>query len=77
MRYTAPPLWKLMPPMTTSAINMEKWLVYDFGTYEATKTHIRDYGLSGTVYVSGTLFAGFDLGKTDYLRKAIGKRKQI
>lgn len=49
--------------------------VYDFGTYEATKN---TYGIM--VYqeqfmsVAHTL-AGFDLGKTDYLRKAIGKKK--
>uniref|UniRef100_UPI00356A876E helix-hairpin-helix domain-containing protein n=1 Tax=Bacteroides fragilis TaxID=817 RepID=UPI00356A876E len=49
--------------------------VYDYGTYEATKN---TYGIM--VYqeqfmsVAHTL-AGFDLGKTDYLRKAIGKKK--
>lgn len=49
--------------------------VYDYGTYEETKN---TYGIM--VYqeqfmsVAHTL-AGFDLGKTDYLRKAIGKKK--
>ncbi len=49
--------------------------VYDFGCYEATKN---TYGIM--VYqeqfmsVAHTL-GGFDLGKTDYLRKAIGKKK--
>jgi DNA polymerase-3 subunit alpha len=49
--------------------------VYDFGTFEATKN---TFGIM--VYqeqfmsVAHTL-AGFDLGKTDYLRKAIGKKK--
>lgn len=51
--------------------------VYDYGTYEATKN---TYGIM--VYqeqfmsVAHTL-AGFDLGKTDYLRKAIGKKKAV
>ncbi len=49
--------------------------VYNFGCYEATKN---TYGIM--VYqeqfmsVAHTL-GGFDLGKTDYLRKAIGKKK--
>lgn len=49
--------------------------VYNFGCYEATK---KSYGL--LVYqeqflsIAHTL-GGFDLGKTDYLRKAIGKKK--
>ena len=49
--------------------------VYNFGCYEATKN---TYG--SMVYqeqfmsVAHTL-GGFDLGKTDYLRKAIGKKK--
>ena len=49
--------------------------VYKFGCYEATKN---TYGIM--VYqeqfmsVAHTL-GGFDLGKTDYLRKAIGKKK--
>lgn len=49
--------------------------VYDFGTYEATKN---TYGIM--VYQEQFMsvahsLAGFDLGKTDYLRKAIGKKK--
>ncbi|WP_289764426.1 DNA polymerase III subunit alpha [uncultured Duncaniella sp.] len=49
--------------------------VYDYGCYEATKN---TFGIM--VYqeqfmsVAHTL-GGFDLGKTDYLRKAIGKKK--
>lgn len=49
--------------------------VYNFGCYEATKD---TYGI--LVYqeqfmsIAHTL-GGFDLGKTDYLRKAIGKKK--
>ena len=49
--------------------------IYNFGCYEATKN---TYGIM--VYqeqfmsVAHTL-GGFDLGKTDYLRKAIGKKK--
>lgn len=49
--------------------------VYDFGTYEATKN---TYGIM--VYQEQFMsvahsLAGFDLGKTDFLRKAIGKKK--
>lgn len=49
--------------------------VYDYGTYEATKN---TYGIM--VYQEQFMsvahsLAGFDLGKTDYLRKAIGKKK--
>mgnify|MGYP000190530369 FL=1 len=49
--------------------------VYNYGCYEATKN---TFGIM--VYqeqfmsVAHTL-GGFDLGKTDYLRKAIGKKK--
>lgn len=49
--------------------------VYNFGCYEATKN---TYGLmifqEQFMSVAHTL-GGFDLGKTDYLRKAIGKKK--
>ncbi len=55
---------------------MEKCPVYDFGTYEATKTHTGLWSIRNSLCQWHTL-AGFDLGKTDYLRKAIGKRKQI
>ena len=49
--------------------------VYNFGTYEATKN---TYGImcyqEQFMSIAHTL-GGFDLGKTDYLRKAIGKKK--
>lgn len=49
--------------------------VYSFGTYEATKN---TYGImcyqEQFMSIAHTL-GGFDLGKTDYLRKAIGKKK--
>lgn len=49
--------------------------VYNFGTYEATKN---TYGImcyqEQFMSIAYTL-GGFDLGKTDYLRKAIGKKK--
>lgn len=49
--------------------------VYNFGTYEATKN---TYGImcyqEQFMQIAHTL-GGFDLGKTDYLRKAIGKKK--
>jgi len=49
--------------------------VYNFGCYEATKN---TYGImiyqEQFMSVAHTL-GGFDLGKTDYLRKAIGKKK--
>lgn len=48
--------------------------VYNFGTYEATKN---TYGIltyqEQFMSIAHTL-GGFDLGKTDYLRKAIGKK---
>lgn len=48
--------------------------VYDYGTYEATKN---TYGLlvfqESFMSIAHTL-GGFDLGKTDLLRKAIGKK---
>ena len=51
--------------------------VYDYGTYEATKN---TYGIM--VYQEQFMsvahsLAGFDLGKTDYLRKAIGKKNAV
>lgn len=49
--------------------------VYNFGTYEATKN---TYGImcyqEQFMSIAHTL-GSFDLGKTDYLRKAIGKKK--
>lgn len=48
--------------------------VYNYGTYEATKN---TYGImtyqEQFMQIAHTL-GGFDLGKTDYLRKAIGKK---
>lgn len=49
--------------------------VYNYGTYEATKNTFGIMCYQEQFMLVAHTLAGFDLGKTDYLRKAIGKKK--
>ncbi len=49
--------------------------VYNFGTYEATKNTFGIMCYQEQFMSIAHTLGGFDLGKTDYLRKAIGKKK--
>lgn len=49
--------------------------VYSYGTYEATKNTFGIMCYQEQYMLVAHTLAGFDLGKTDYLRKAIGKKK--
>ncbi len=49
--------------------------VYNYGTYEATKNTFGIMCYQEQYMLVAHTLAGFDLGKTDYLRKAIGKKK--
>lgn len=48
--------------------------VYNFGTYEATKNTFGIMTYQEQFMSIAHTLGGFDLGKTDYLRKAIGKK---
>lgn len=48
--------------------------VYNYGTYEATKNTFGIMTYQEQFMSIAHTLAGFDLGKTDYLRKAIGKK---
>jgi len=48
--------------------------VYNFGTYEATKNTFGIMTYQEQFMQIAHTLGGFDLGKTDYLRKAIGKK---
>ncbi len=48
--------------------------VYNFGTYEATKNTYGVFCFQEQFMSIAHTLGGFDLGKTDYLRKAIGKK---
>ncbi len=48
--------------------------VYNFGTYEATKNTFGIMTYQEQFMSIANTLGGFDLGKTDYLRKAIGKK---
>ena len=49
--------------------------VYDFGCYEATRSTFGIMVYQEQFMSIAHTLGGFDLGKTDYLRKAIGKKK--
>jgi DNA polymerase-3 subunit alpha len=49
--------------------------VYNYGTYEATKNTFGIMCYQEQFMSIAHTLGGFDLGKTDYLRKAIGKKK--
>lgn len=49
--------------------------VYNYGTYEATKNTFSILTYQEQFMLVAHTLAGFDLGKTDLLRKAIGKKK--
>ncbi|KAA6302900.1 MAG: DNA polymerase III subunit alpha [Candidatus Ordinivivax streblomastigis] len=49
--------------------------VYNYGTYEATKNTFSIMVFQEQFMEIAHTLGGFDLGKTDYLRKAIGKKK--